>query len=205
MKKRMKMVIAFVLLTVSLSLMSNTYSRYIADTNGDVDIEFAKWQILVNNNDIINSSISEINFTPTIEQNQNIEDNFIAPSSKGYFDINIDYTNVDVSFNYTITLNIENEEIPDLMMTKYAIIDSDYVEGNELTYLTLQNNIISNTLYHQSNEENKPFTIRVYFEWYEGENELMDNNADSVIGNKAANNEKVNFNINANIAFKQII
>lgn len=205
MKKRMKMVIAFVLLTVSLSLMSNTYSRYIADTNGDVDIEFAKWQILVNNNDIINSSISEINFTPTIEQNQNIEDNFIAPSSKGYFDINIDYTNVDVSFNYTITLNIENEEIPDLMMTKYAIIDSDYVEGNELNYLTLQNNIISNTLYQQSNEENKPFTIRVYFEWYEGENELMDNDADSVIGNKAANNEEVNFNINANIAFKQII
>lgn len=204
MKKRVKIVFAFTLLAISLCLTNNTYSRYIADSNGDVEIEFAKWQILVNNNDITNGVNAEMTFTPTIEPNENIAQNFIAPSSKGYFDINIDHSNVDVSFNYTVTLDIQNEEIPDLMITKYAIIDSTYDETKGPTYLSLKDNTISNDIIHKISED-KTFTIRVYFEWYEGTDELMNDEADTIIGNKAANNEEINFNINANVSFKQII
>ena len=212
MKKRVKIVFAFTLLAISLCLTNNTYSRYIADSNGDVDIEFAKWQILVNNNDITDGTNAEMTFTPTIEPNANIAQNYIAPSSKGYFDIDIDHSNVDVSFNYTITLDIENEEIPDLMVTKYAVIDSTYDEKKGPTYLDIKDNKISNDIIHKVSEDKK-FTIRVYFEWYEGQfeianeikNEVMDDEADTLIGNKAANDEQINFNINASISFKQII
>lgn len=212
MKKRVKIVFAFTLLAISLCLTNNTYSRYIADSNGDVDIEFAKWQILVNNNDITDGNNAEMTFTPTIEPNENIAQNYIAPSSKGYFDIDIDHSNVDVSFNYTITLDIENEEIPDLMVTKYAVIDSTYDETKGPTYLEIKDNKISNDIIHKVSEDKK-FTIRVYFEWYEGQyefmneikNETMDDEADTIIGNKAANDEEIKFNINANISFKQII
>ena len=204
MKKRVKIVFAFTLLAISLCLTNNTYSRYIADSNGDVDIEFAKWQILVNNNDITDGANAQMTFTPTIEPNENIAQNYIAPSSKGYFDIDIDHSNVDVSFNYTITLDIENEEIPDLMVTKYAVIDSTYDETKGPTYLEIKDNKISNDIIHKVSEDKK-FTIRVYFEWYEGANELMNDDADTVIGNKAANDEEIKFNINANISFKQII
>ena len=212
MKKRAKIVFAFTLLAISLCLTNNTYSRYIADSNGDVDIEFAKWQILVNYNDITDGNNAEMTFTPTIEPNENIAQNYIAPSSKGYFDIDIDHSNVDVSFNYTITLDIENEEIPDLMVTKYAVIDSTYDETKGPTYLEIKDNKISNDIIHKVSEDKK-FTIRVYFEWYEGQyefmneikNETMDDEADTIIGNKAANDEEIKFNINANISFKQII
>ena len=60
MKKRVKIVFAFTLLAISLCLTNNTYSRYIADSNGDVDIEFAKWQLLVNTVDVTSSSTSNI-------------------------------------------------------------------------------------------------------------------------------------------------
>ena len=66
MKKR----ICFVLLLMSCSLclcfMSSTYSRYVAGTTGNIDILFAKWQILINNEDITNQNNSSITINPII-------------------------------------------------------------------------------------------------------------------------------------------
>ena len=207
MKKR----ICFVLLLMSCSLclcfMSSTYSRYVAGTTGNIDILFAKWQILINDQDITSENTSNISITPTIEQNENVKENTIAPTSKGYFDIDIDPTNVDVSFKYTINLNINNEEIPDLMITKYTILPNDYEEGDTIEYTTLQENIITNNLIYDNETENfnfDPFTVRIYFEWYEGEEEQMNDEADTEIGTKAIK-EDLSFTINANISFEQII
>lgn len=207
MKKR----ICFVLLLMSCSLclcfMSSTYSRYVAGTTGNIDILFAKWQILINDQDITSENTSNISITPTIEQNENVKENTIAPTSKGYFDIDIDPTNVDVSFKYTINLNINNEEIPDLMITKYTILPNDYEEGDTIEYTTLQENIITNNLIYDNETENfnfDPFTVRIYFEWYEGEKEQMNDEADTEIGTKAIE-EDLSFTINANISFEQII
>lgn len=207
MKKR----ICFMLLLMSCSLclcfMSSTYSRYVAGTTGNIDILFAKWQILINTQDITDQNTSNISITPTIEPNENVKENTVAPTSKGYFDIDIDPTNVDVSFRYTINLEIDNEDIPDLMITKYTILPNDYQEGDTIEYTTLQENTITNEIIYDNQTENfnfDPFTIRIYFEWYEGEDELMDDEADTQIG-EASSNDELSFTINANISFEQII
>ena len=44
MLKKIKVLILIASLAITLSLMSNTYSRYVASSNGNVEIEFAKWQ-----------------------------------------------------------------------------------------------------------------------------------------------------------------
>ena len=122
---RIKILSVFIPLCLFLCFMSNTYSRYVADTTGNLKMSFAQWQILVNNEDIINNSSSSIVLTPVIDENENVVNNKIAPSSSGYFDINIDPSNVDVSFNYSISLDVLNENIPDLIITKYAILDEN--------------------------------------------------------------------------------
>lgn len=204
MKKR----ICFALLLMSCSLclcfMSSTYSRYVAGTQGNIDILFAKWQLLINNQDIADENNSQITITPTIEPNENTKSDVVAPTSKGYFDINIDSSNVDVSYKYTVTLDINNEDIPDLMITKYTILPENYEEGDTIEYTTIQDNAISNTMLFDNTIEDfkfEPFTIRIYFEWYEGEDEQMDDEADTIIGTQ----EEVTFTINANISFEQII
>jgi len=187
--------------------MSSTYSRYVAGTTGNIDILFAKWQILINTQDITDENTSNISITPTIEPNENVKENTVAPTSKGYFDIDIDPTNVDVSFRYTINLEIDNEDIPDLMITKYTILPNDYQEGDTIEYTTLQENTITNEIIYDNQTENfnfDPFTIRIYFEWYEGEDELMDDEADTQIGEASAEDE-LSLTINANISFEQII
>lgn len=200
MLKKFKVLLVLISLSITLCLMSNTYSRYIASTQGQIEIMFAKWQILINNTDITNNNTSNISFEPVIEKNENIADNKLAPSSIGYFDIQIDPTNVDVSFKYHIDINLENENIPDLIITKYAILPKDFIEGDNLEYKDLENNSLENSLtYGIDNFEQ--FTVRVYFQWYEGDNELMNDSADTEV----SNSENNSFKINANISFEQVI
>lgn len=205
MSTKLKILAVIVSLSVTLSMMSNTYSRYIAGTTGNVELQFAKWQILLNEIDITNNETTSIELTPVVEQNQYVANNKIAPSSKGYFDIDIDPSNVQLSFNYNINLTINNENAPDIMISKYTIIDNDYNEETDtLTTITITDNTITGTLDFDNTTENfafEPFTIRIYFEWYEGENETMNDEADTEF---AATNENT-LQITANISFEQKI
>ena len=204
-RKKIKILLVLISLSLTLGLMSNTYSRYVASANGSVEAVFAKWQILLNNTDITNETSSTINITPIMEENQYIKNNTVAPSSKGYFDVNIDPSNVGVSFTYSINLKVANENMPDLLITKYAVLDKNYIDGDEINTTNVEDNKISGEL----NFDNKitdfkfeSFTIRVYFEWYEGENEKMNDQSDTNIGKDAALND-TKLLIQATIDFKQ--
>ena len=159
----------------------------------------AKWQILVNENDITNGTTSSIEITPEIDENANIADGTIAPSSKGHFDIVINPENVGVSFDYDITLDVLNENMPDLMITKYSILPKGYVEGDQVDVSPITDNVISETMDLNENKH-ETFTVRVYFEWFEGteNNETMDDAADTAV---AISEDTLN--IEARITFKQ--
>lgn len=214
---RIKILCILIPFCLFLCFMSNTYSRYVADTTGNLKMSFAQWQILVNNEDITTGATSSVVLTPIIDKNKYVKNNKIAPSSSGYFDISIDPSNVDVAFNYSITLDVANENMPDLMITKYAILDNSYTEGDVISSKTIENNLIQESLDFENiatssdeitvtnsdeivNNNFKPFIVRIYFEWYEGENEQMNDEADSLIGIDAENNI---LEINAQIKFEQ--
>ena len=197
---KLKFLIVCFMLIILVSLMSNTFSKYVSSADGDLNVSFAKWQILVNNLDISDASNSEILFVPVIDSNNEVEENSVAPSSSGYFDIAIDPSNVALSFNYNITFSIENDDIPDLMISEYAILP---VDDSPIEKISLDNNIIEKDMIYDPENPFKPFTIRLFFKWYEGENELMDDLADTEIGTVAAIND-TKLKMKANISFKQI-
>ena len=64
MNLRIKILLVFIPLSLMLCFMSNTYSRYVANTTGDVKMSFAQWQILINNEDITNKTTSSIVLNP---------------------------------------------------------------------------------------------------------------------------------------------
>ena len=207
MTKKVKIVLLLISLSLCLGLMSNTYSRYVASTTGDINTSFSKWQILVANTDITNNNNSTIAISPIMEENANIAEDVVAPSSKGYFDIDIDPTNVDVSFSYRINLEMQNNDLPDLIITKYAIVPNDYIVGDSLDIIDLEGGEITNNLLFNKSIESfrfQSFTVRVYFEWFEGTDEQMDDEADTAVGILAASDE-TSFTITANLSFEQII
>ena len=197
---KLKLLIVCFMLIILVSLMSNTFSKYVSSADGDLNVSFAKWQILVNNLDISDAANSEILFVPVIDSNNEVDENSVAPSSSGYFDIAIDPSNVSLSFNYNITFSIENDDIPDLMISEYAILP---VDDSPIEKISLDNNIIEKDMIYDPENPFKPFTIRLFFKWYEGENELMDDLADTEIGTVAAIND-AKLKMKANISFKQI-
>ena len=209
MKTRIKIMLVFMSLALTISLMSNTYSRYVADTTGSLEVQFAKWKILVNNNDITSGNVSSIELTPVVDANENVAKNKLAPSSSGYFDIEIDPTDVEVSFDYEISLEVLNENIPDLLVTKYSLIkgDSD-LDKDSIKMNDIVDNVISGTFRYKNVASGsdavftfKPFTIRVYFEWIDNEEvSTMNDEADTQIG---LNAEDYTLEIKANIKFEQ--
>ena len=202
MNRKFKIILLILSLSLTLSYMSNTYSRYVADATGNLEVLFAKWQILVNGQDIEAQTTSSIKLTPVIDANDNVAQGKIAPSSKGHFDIVINPENVDVSFEYAIQLAVLNENMPDIMVTKYSILDNDYVEGTTLDIEDIQNNEIIGSFDYTQGKKYETFTVRVYFEWYEGTNELMNDEADTAVVT-ALTDENDSLDIEAKIQLKQ--
>ena len=208
MNKRIKIILILLTLSVTLSFMSDTYSRYVVSTPSNIELSFASWQILVNNKDITDGTTSSLEITPVIEASDNIKDNKIAPSSKGYFDILVNPTEVEMSFDYTVNVKVLNENLPDILISKYAILDNNYEEGKTtITKQDIVDNEIKGSLTYDNKTENfkfEEFTIRVYFEWYEGENESMNYEQDTEVAIDVNKND-TKLQIETTIKFEQKI
>ena len=190
--KKIKFILLLLSLSLTMAFMSDTYSRYVADTTGDIEVQFAKWQILVNTQDITSGEAKSIDLQPVVIENEHVAANTFAPSSKGYFDIAVDPTNVNVSFGYNISLEVLNKDMPDLMITQYSFLDKTGVEGEKKDIDNTNNvdglieNAIDEQVLYNKEKPFEPFTVRIYFEWFEGEGEKQDDAADTVIGMNAA-------------------
>ena len=112
------------------------------------------------------------------------------------------------SFTYTIELlPLENSDITDIVITDYATIDEN-TDLNNITKKAYNNSTITNNVLYDNtttNFKHKPFRIRLYFCWKDDATNTMDDNADTIIGEKAANGEEINFKISASISFNQYI
>jgi hypothetical protein len=195
-KTKLKILSVFVIFAFALSIVSNTYSRYVAAAEENIDLALANWQILLNDEDITNSSESTGLINPVILENENVANNKLAPSSVGYFDININASSVELSFNYNIKIN-NNEILNDLIITKYKIIEEG-TDPEEVEYINVVDNEINGTIDYSEETTIKPFTIRVFFEWFEGTNESSNDESDTEI---VKNNESLS--IGASIRFTQ--
>ncbi len=200
MSRKLKLLLLLFSLSTTVFLMNHTYSRYVATSTNNIEAGFAKWQILINNEDITAQSNSTIEFSPVIDESEFVREGKIAPSSKGYFDIEIDATNSDVAFNYKINLEVLNEDLPDFIISKYAIIASDYNYEDPLDLITINDKTISGDI--SVAELDSIFTIRIYFEWINDEFKTMTDEEQTSIGILAIDDYELN--IEANISFEQI-
>lgn len=185
--------------------INSAYSRYSSQASGTVNTEIARWQILVNNENITNNETSSITINPVIEEDTNVAAGKIAPGSKGYFDIEIDPTNVDLSFKYSIYASSnENSIIKDLKITNYAITNEEEINNNSIKKVAYTENGVRGIKCYDELEKNssfEKFIVRVFFEW----DDVSTNNdlEDTQIGITAANGESVDTSINVSINFDQ--
>ena len=206
MKVKIKIILFLMFLSLLISNVSSTYSRYVSQANGNITTDFAKWQIFVDNTNISENYDTSLTFTPNIDYNENVANGKMAPGSTGYFDIEINAENVDVSFTYNISLSDATDtDVKDIKITEYAVLSEEELANNSITTIPYNGTNIENNVIYSNPDDLKKFIVRVYFVWDESENSTMSDIDDTSIGTKAANGEEIDFNLVANINFRQYI
>ena len=170
------------------------YAKYLTSATANSNMTIARWNILVNDISIKNSTDISNTIIPVFEKNENIAENIIAPTSKGYFDLEFDFKDADVSFEYEITtIADENSSVKDLVTTGYSIDDGEVIEFAEY------NEPIKDIIKLEDNIEKRK--IRIYILWNDDEETQQMTNADDTASAISENPAILKVNIN----FKQIV
>lgn len=192
--KKIIFLIIGILIVLAIFIVVQTYAKYLTSASGDTTMTIARWNILVNNLSIKNNTDISNSIVPVFEKNENIAEDIIAPTSEGYFDLELNFKDADVSFEYEITTSVdENSLVKDLVTTGYSIDDGEKVEFTNL------NEPIKDTIELGSGIETRK--IRIYILWNDDEETQQMTNADDT----AAAVDGTPALLKVNVSFKQII
>ncbi len=190
MKKKIIFLLACTSLLFFVGSTIYTYAKYNSQSNHDIGTYIKKWKIKVNDKEIENNTeLSEL-INVVFENNEHIAENKMAPGSNGSFEIELDYSNVEVSFEYEIS--IKDVTIADIAITKIEV-------DNEVIPSTNDYKISNVVNLNDNSNTSKIKKIKVYLSWKDDENATMNNTEDT---NIAINNNSIDFDIN--IRFTQI-
>lgn len=192
-KKKLLLLIILILICILIYTIIQIYAKYISSAQGNASINIASWDIKVNNLSIKNNTDISSTLAPVFPGTSHISSNVIAPTAEGYFDLNFDFTNTDVSFRYDISLSVSpNSSVQDLITTGYAIDDGTTIP------VSSQSDTISDTILHGSNINTRK--IRVFIKWDDDPQTATMSNADDTLSTKS-NNPAL---YSVNISFTQI-
>ncbi len=166
-KKRILVFILFCL--VFVFLFQEAYAKYRKYASVQVDNTVAKWNIKINNELIGNKTTLTNHIIPTVVNNNYVKNDVLAPGSLGYFDVDIDATDADVSFTYEINVaKYDIYTIEDLTIYAYSVDDFS-------TSTSVTNNIITGTIQHNTASTK----VRIYYKWLDDGTDVMNNQTDT--------------------------
>lgn len=190
--KKVLFLIICILIISAIVMIIQIYAKYLSSASGDTTLQVARWNILVNNISIKNNTNISNSIVPVFSGNENIAKDIIAPTAEGYFDLEFNFRDADVSFEYEITTSVdENSLVKDLVTTGYSVDDGEKIVFDEY------NQPIKETIDLNSGIETRK--IRVYILWNDDEQTQTMNNADDTLATTASNPAI----LKVNISFKQ--
>lgn len=168
--RKFRILLACVSLLLLVDMVQDTYAKYISSASANSEFTIAKWSFLVNEQDVLANSDFSNTIVPVFTGTEHIKSGVIAPTSTGYFEVTIDSSNVDVSFDEIITLSQNTDNtVTDLAFTGYTI------NNGEMQTLT-SNSVTTSHLLGDINTVN---TYRFFVEWVDGTGETMTNADDT--------------------------
>ena len=172
--KKFILFLAFLSAAMCIFIIVDTYAKYMTSAKQITNIPIARWSIKVNNVSIkSNENLSSV-ISPVFPGTEHIASGIIAPTAEGYFDLDFDFTDADVSFSYAISVapNV-NSSVTDLIVTGYSVDDGETISFDSSTDSSITDNI-----YYTSGIHSRK--IRVFMKWNDDTTSAtMDNSADT--------------------------
>lgn len=169
MKNKLFYLLIILTLGIFVYLINSSYALFETNKSMVVKPDVAKWNININNNNI-NSSEDFIidSFVP--DANTHVAQGKIAPGVGGYFDIEIDPQDTDVSISYNLKLDLSS--LNNIIIEQVEEINGhDVIMSEDGTY---NGKILLNEI-----KQNIVHNIRFYIKWVNNED---NNDSDSIIG-----------------------
>lgn len=158
-------IFAILFLVLAIISIRITYARYITSLTATSTVEMGSWLIYVNNQNIVqNSDLSSV-ITPVFNtDSEYIAEGKISPTSTGYVEIEIDYSEVTVPFTYDISFAAdESTPLPDFKLTSYS------VDGGGLINVDASATTITTTVSPDETDRTKIYKLN--FGWVDGAGE----------------------------------
>ena len=122
-KKKAFLMLACVWFIITFSVIQTTYAKYVTNLNANANISISYWNIVVNTQNILeNSDISSV-MSVVLPGDEYTLENVLVPGATGYFNLNIDSSNVTVPFTLTVTTAINESRTitTDFAISGYSI------------------------------------------------------------------------------------
>lgn len=146
-KSKILNILFLISLIICLYLISDTYAKYVEEVNTSYQSSVKSWKVVVNNKVIREETTLSNVITPRLDNNQYMKDGLIVPGREGYFDMVINFADVDVPF--TLDFLVEQNEgeegvynnLPDFKYLGYSLEETKViyynlpVEYKQLAYL----------------------------------------------------------------------
>ena len=177
MKNRRKifLLLSFLSLFICLYFVSDTYAKYLTRASAGVNGRIAKWNIVVNDTNVRNNDTLTGVITPVFAGNTHVAQNVVAPTVTGYFDLELDATDVEVSFTYNISV-LRNSNLRDFIVTGYKVDNGSVVDVDTSVETPT---VTGDVLY---TDVTRVHTIRVYIGWNDDEDtEELNNTQDTAV------------------------
>lgn len=192
--KKYIFLLALISAIICFFVIANTFAKYTTSAKQITDIPIARWNIKVNDVSIKSGESLTTVISPVFPGSEHIAQGIIAPTAEGYFDINLDFSDADVSFSYNITISPnENSSVSDLIITGYSI------DNGELVSFDDDSAVITDNIFYQSGIASR--SIRVFIKWNDDtDSQTMDNEQDTLATLDDANGAL----LDVNLVFTQI-
>lgn len=184
MSKKILYILSIISVILLVFFIATTYAKYSSQSDKNVTFNLTSWKLIINNTDIANNSNFSAGIVPTFTNTTYISDGVVAPTSVGYFDVEIDCSNTNLSFEYLLTVSNADSDVVDYNITGYSINDFS-------TVLPYSTSITGQVLYDGENKINST-TIRIYVEWDDSQTNTTDDTADTTL---AINNSSASLNV----------
>lgn len=102
MKKTLKYILLILILIMLFLIIRSTYSKYITQKDSNTDMHVSNWNIDIKADDLNGVHEFDGYIQMKRDQDQYIDQNVIAPTSSGTFEVTINSTGTESDFDYTL-------------------------------------------------------------------------------------------------------
>ena len=162
-KLRIIQIMCIISILITIFSIQRTYAKYFEKVDTRYQTNIKRWLINVNTYNI--HEMSELNqvMQPVLIEDENVNTDIVVPGRKGYFEMLIDYSAVDLAFEYEFFIEqLNNNPLEDFEIYGYEVIDAD---GTSTVTETKEIKGVIDPATDVDSNGDKKREIRVLFRW----------------------------------------